>query len=145
EAAQNLSDKRNLNSRKKPKYFGNKNILDQISKIVKEKKYSFEIICGRLKLVNSKITFSTQTLYNYYHQGLLDISDFHLPNFGLRKSTKRTRRENKSHKSIDLRPKEVNDRTEAMHWEMDCVVGGLTKGPVLLVLTERVTRTELIF
>jgi IS30 family transposase len=145
EAAQNLSDKRNLNSRKKPKYLTHNGILDQISKIIKEKKYSFEIIAGRLKLVNSKITFSTQTLYNYYHKNLLDICDFHLPNFGLRKSTKRTRRENKSHKSIETRPKEVNERTEAMHWEMDCVVGGLTKGPALLVLTERLTRAELIF
>ena len=145
DTAQNLSNKRNLNSRKKPKYFGNKGILDQISKIVKEKKYSFEIIAGRLKLVNSKITFSTQTLYNYYHKGLLKISNFHLPNYGITKSSKGTRRANISHKSIDNRPKEVNERTEAMHWEMDCVVGGLTKGPALLVLTERVTRAELIF
>ena len=145
DTAQNLSNKRNLNSRKKPKYLGNKDILNQISKIVKEKKYSFEIISGRLKLVNSKITFSTQTLYNYYHKGLLDISNFHLPNYGISKSSKRARRANLAHKSIDLRPKEVNERTEAMHWEMDCVVGGLTKGPVLLVLSERVTRTELIF
>ena len=145
QTAQTLSNKRNLNSRKKPKYFGNKDILDQISKIVKEKKYSFEIISGRLKLVNSKVTFSTQTLYNYYHKGLLKISNFHLPNYGITKSSKGTRRANISHKSIDNRPKEVNDRIEAMHWEMDCVVGGLTKGPVGLVLTERVTRTALIF
>lgn len=143
--AQTLYNKRNLNSRKKPKYFQNKDILAQISRIVREKKYSFEIISGRLKLVNSTTTFSTQTLYNYYHKGLLSISDFHLPNYGTSKSSKRTRRENLTHKSIDNRPKEVNDRTEAMHWEMDCVVGGLTKGPVLLVLTERVTRAELIF
>src|SRR5690554_67316 len=143
--AQDLSNKRNLNSRKKPKYYGNEEILDQISKIVKEKKYSFEIISGRLKLVGSKIVFSTQTLYNYYHKGLLKISDFHLPNYGITKSSKRTRRKNLAHKSIDNRPERINNRMEAMHWEMDCVVGGLTKGPVLLVLSERVTRAELIF
>lgn len=61
------------------------------------------------------------------------------------KHSKRVRRANISHKSIDLRPKEVNDRTEAMHWEMDCVVGSRNKGPVLLVLSERFTRTELIY
>lgn len=145
EAAQNLSDKRNLNSRKKPKYLGHENLLDKISTLVRKKKYSFDIIAGRLKLQNNNITFSTQTLYNYYHKGLLKIADFHLPNFGLIKHTKRVRRANISHKSIDLRPQEVNERTEPMHWEMDCLVSGKNQGSALLTLSERVTRTELIY
>jgi len=37
--------------------------------------------------------------------------------------------------SIEERPKEVNDRKEYGHWEMDCV---------LLVLSERKTREEII-
>jgi IS30 family transposase len=44
-----------------------------------------------------------------------------------------------------MRPKEVNERTEPMHWEMECVVGGRNHGPALLVLSERYTRTELIY
>ncbi|MDD3999444.1 MAG: IS30 family transposase [Bacilli bacterium] len=145
EAAQNLSNKRNLNSRKKPKYLGHEDLLDKISRIVKKKKYSFDIIAGRMKLKNHEITFSTQTLYNYYHKNLLKISDFHLPNYGTHKSTKRVRRANISHKRINMRPKEVNERTEPMHWEMDSVVSGRNQGPALLVLSERYTRTELIY
>lgn len=142
--AQTFSDNRNLNSRKKPKYLGHENILSQISKIVKEKKYSFDIIAGRMKLEKWKLTFSTQTLYNYYHKKLLKISDYHLPNYGITKHSKATRRANISHKSIDLRPEEANNRREAMHWEMDCVVSSRNQGAALLVLSERATRTELI-
>lgn len=145
EAAQNLSNKRNLNSRKKPKYLGHEDLLDKISEIVRNKKYSFDIVAGRAKLEKREITFSTQTLYNYYHKGLLKIAAFHLPNFDQVKHTKRVRRANISHKSIDLRPKEVNERTEPMHWEMDCMVSPKNQGSVLLTLSERKTRTELIF
>jgi IS30 family transposase len=116
-----------------------------ISKTVRERKYSFDIIAGRMKLKNYTVSFCTQTLYNYYNIGLLKISNFHLPNFGQVKHSKRIRRANIAHESIENRPETINDRTEAMHWEMDCVVSGLTKGPVLLVLSERLTRTELIF
>ena len=145
EAAQNLSDKRNLNSRKKPKYIGHQDLLDKISILVRKKKYSFDIIAGRMNLKKYKITFSTQTLYNYYHKGLLKIANFHLPNYGTSKSTKRVKRENISQKRINLRPEEVNERTEAMHWEMDCVVSSKNQGAALLVLSERYTRTELIY
>lgn len=130
---------------KKPKYLGNESLLDEISKIVKYKKYSFDIIAGRMKLNKNPVTFSTQTLYNYYHKGLLKISNFHLPNFGYIKHSKRTRRSNLSHKSIDLRPLEINERKEPMHWEMDCIVSSKNQGSALLVLSERLTRFELIF
>ena len=47
--------------------------------------------------------------------------------------------------SISDRPERINERSERGHWEMDLVVGKEGKGPVLLTLTERVTRQELIF
>jgi len=46
--------------------------------------------------------------------------------------------------SIEERPKEVNDRKEYGHWEMDCVVGRKNSAAVLLVLSERKTREEII-
>lgn len=46
-------------------------------------------------------------------------------------------------RSIEQRPQWIHERKEAGHWEMDLVVG---KGTTCLqVLTERVTRKELIF
>jgi len=46
--------------------------------------------------------------------------------------------------SIEKRPKEINDRITFGHWEMDTVVGGRKSKKVLLVLTERLTRREII-
>lgn len=47
--------------------------------------------------------------------------------------------------SISTRPEYINERQEPGHWEMDLVVGKGSTGPVLLTLTERVSRHELIF
>ena len=48
-------------------------------------------------------------------------------------------------KSIELRPEYINDRSEFGHWEIDTVIGIQDKNePVLLTLTERQTRFELI-
>ena len=47
--------------------------------------------------------------------------------------------------SIEQRPKEIDQRNTFGHWEMDCVVGKQRTKNVLLVLTERLTRYELIF
>ena len=47
--------------------------------------------------------------------------------------------------SIEDRPKEINERNTFGHWEMDTVIGKAKgSGPVLLVLTERLTRYEII-
>ena len=48
--------------------------------------------------------------------------------------------------SIEKRPEEIGQREEFGHWEMDSVIGkrGVSKN-VLLVLTERKTRDEIIF
>ena len=47
-------------------------------------------------------------------------------------------------RSIEKRPKEINNRTEAGHWEMDTVYSGKDCSPsCLLTLTERKTRTEI--
>lgn len=46
--------------------------------------------------------------------------------------------------SIEERPEYINTRQEPGHWEMDLVVGGKGGKAVLLTLTERVTRREII-
>lgn len=47
--------------------------------------------------------------------------------------------------SIEIRPQKINNRQEPGHWEMDLVVGKKNTRPVLLTLTERYTRQEMIF
>ena len=94
-------------------------------------------------------TISTATLYNYIHRGLFSrLSSQQLPRHG--KGAKVYKRVNRGSRaprgeSIDNRPEEVKDRKVFGHWEMDTVVG--KKGgdkDVLLVLTERKTRDEII-
>ena len=88
-----------------------------------------------------------KTLYNYIDKDIfLNISNKDL---WVKKEPKK-RKINKvrhAHNNIDgrkieERPKEIDERQEYGHWEMDTVVG---KGKtVLLVLTERKTREEII-
>ena len=56
-------------------------------------------------------------------------------------------RENKRNlgKSIEERSFEINDRTNFGHWEIETVVDKKTKDqPVLLTMTERLTRYTLV-
>ncbi len=66
----------------------------------------------------------------------------------LQRNTKPKRvREDKRNlgKSIEERPSEINDRTTFGHWEIDTVVGKKTKDqPVLLTMTERLTRYQIV-
>ncbi|CEI80462.1 IS30 family transposase [Oceanobacillus oncorhynchi] len=65
----------------------------------------------------------------------------------LRRSTKKkTNRKHKKllGKSIDDRPAVVDAREEMGHWEIDTVIGYRSKDDVLLTLTERKTRHEIV-
>ena len=46
--------------------------------------------------------------------------------------------------SIEKRPEEIAERVSFGHWEMDCVEGKKKTKKTLLVLTERLTRREII-
>ncbi len=92
-------------------------------------------------------TVCTRTLYNYVDQGLLAIKNSDLPE-KLKRNTKIHRihkNKKKLGRSIEERPKEVNDRKEFGHWECDLVLGHKTKDDqVLLTLSERMSREFLI-
>lgn len=92
---------------------------------------------------------SRTTLYRYIDQGLfLTLTNKDLP-------VKRNKSKNKHKfvrasraphgKSIEQRPDNVLQRNDFGNWEMDCVVGRRKTKNVLLVLTERLTRKELIY
>ena len=89
----------------------------------------------------------TRTLYNYVDQCLMGMRNSDLPE-KLKRNTKIHRiRKNKKKlgRSIEERPKEINDRKEFGRWECDLVLGHKTKDDqVLLTLSERMSREFLI-
>ena len=91
-----------------------------------------------------------RTLYHYIERGLfLNISKGDLPQGGKEKkrSYEKIRRANNNPTgtSITERAKEIESRKDFGHWELDTVVGKARTKAVLLVLTERKTRYELIY
>ena len=124
--------------------------INFVEKMIK-KKYSPNAILGYIKRHN--LVFKTQicrnTLYSYIDKGLF----LHVTNKDLCRKGKK--KPNKQHyvrakrlsvgTSIDERPKEIEARCDFGHWEFDTVQGKRQKGEVLLVLTERKTRFEIIF
>lgn len=110
--------------------------------------YSALILC---KKYNHKIPFNLKTLYNYINLGYFESFNIKSSNLPYKKQKKikrinSTTIKRRIGKSIELRSDKINKRQEYGHWEIDCVVGS-KKGvsTSLLVLTERVTRFELIF
>ena len=103
---------------------------------------------------NKGLEFDTEiclsTLYTYIDDGLfLGISNKDLPvkKDGKKRKYRKVRQAitNTKGTSISDRPEHIEMREEAGHWEMDCVVGKQGTKAVLLVLSERATRKELIF
>lgn len=96
-------------------------------------------------------TLSKSTLYNYINSGLfLSLKRKHLPRKGKQRKRKksfpkRIAFSNILKLSIEDRSELIRCRSYFGHWEMDTVIGKAKgKNAVLLVLTERKTRYEII-
>lgn len=120
-----------------------------VEKMIKLK-YSPAAILSIIKRDN--LQFNTKvcrvTLYSYIDKGLfLNITNKDLLRKGDKKKTYKKVRIKKAPAgtSIEKRPDYVDYRNEFGHWELDSVVGKRKKGEVLLVLTERKTRYEIIY
>lgn len=127
-------------------------LVEHIEKKIKVEKFSPDVVIGQIKAkgLKFKASICTKTLYSYIDKGLfLNISNADLPikRDGKKRDYRRIKIAHKNLKgtSIEERPEEVELREEYGHWEMDCVVGKANRGSVLLVLSERKTRQELIF
>ena len=128
-------------------------LVKYIERMIIDEKYSPDAVIGRLKLEGNrfKTTICTKTLYNYIDADLfihLTNKDLPVKKDGKKRTYKKTKVALKNLKgtSIEERPEEIENRDEYGHWEMDCVVGGQNKGKsVLLVLSERKSREEIIF
>jgi IS30 family transposase len=97
-----------------------------------------------------KLKICAKTLYNYIRKDYIPgLTQADLPESGKprKRGYNRVRlaENNKKGRSIEERPKEVDERETFGHWEMDCVEGKAGTKSALLVLSERLTRHELIF
>lgn len=122
-------------------------LVDYIEKRIIDDKLSPGAVIGEIKFkhLEFKTTICKNTLYSYIEKGIF-------PNLTIKhltmKSKEKKKRRNVVNKrptrgtSIEQRPKEIKERNTFGHWEMDCVCGSTL--PTLLVLTERLTRKEII-
>lgn len=120
-------------------------------KLIKER-FSPDAIIGQIKaegLVFESI-ITTKTLYNYIDAGFFTgISNKNLwqkkdkKKHGY-KTVSRVNTKNRGCRSIEDRPKKINDRVEYGHWEGDTVKGSQGAKAGLFTLTERKTREEII-
>ncbi len=127
-------------------------LCEYIEKQIIEQKCSPDVVIGRIKATGMifKTKLSTKTLYRYIDLGIFSkLSNNHLI-YGKRKQRSKSDAARPSYRNItgrgiDERTEAANERSEAGHWEMDCVVGGKGAGGMaLLTLTERLSRMELI-
>jgi|LSQX01.2.fsa_nt_gb IS30 family transposase len=121
-----------------------------LEKRIGEDAFSPDAAIGEIKDkgLTFKVTLCTKTVYNMIDRGdFLNLSNKDLPvkrnkKKGKYRKVKKVALNNLKGRSIEERPAVVNDREEFGHWEMDLVVG--SGKACLLVMTERVSRRELI-
>lgn len=121
-----------------------------IEKMVLEYRYSPYAVAVSLQCSDKLMNLSFKTLYNYIHNDVfLNISDENLT-YKVSKKTEREKLKRPCYnklgaKTIEERPKDIKDRAQFGDWEMDTVYSGKgTSTECLLVLTERMTRHEIV-
>lgn len=130
---------------------GTRFVPDYEDKIINDD-YSPAAVCALLhreEFAHFGMTFCRATLYKYIDEGVfLELTNADLPEKGERKKEYKKVRPRQKRESrgtpIDERPEIINERKEPGHWEMDTVVGKKKTKARLLVLSERVTRREII-
>ena len=127
-------------------------LVDFIEKEIREEKKSPYAVAEEIKQSGNrfKTKLCFKTIYNYIDSGLfptLTNKDLPVKKQGKKRNYHhiRTAITNSKGTSISDRPEEIDERKEYGHWEMDTVVGKQGTKAVLLVLTERKVREELIF
>lgn len=119
---------------------------------IKENMFSPEVIANEINTKSEfKIKICTNTIYGYIDKGILLVTrkDLTYGNYVKKAKNKKkenvVRQHNKEGRRLHDRPAEVETREILGHWEMDLVIGKREgKEPVLLVLSERASRDEII-
>lgn len=124
--------------------------LDLSEKKILKEKWSPDAVvgwCKRDPKWQDTPMVCTKTLYSYIDQGLLAVRNIDLE-LKVRLQPKKKRiRQNKRimGQSIEHRPEEIETRKTFGHWEIDTVIGKQSDDKVILTLTERKTRHEILF
>jgi len=131
------------------KYDNDLKTIKYMEHLIKEKRYSAYAVQEELQR-QGKTRICVQTIYNYINNGVfihVDRNDL-IYNKTKKKKEVQSRRpslKNTGAKSIEERPRDISKRKTFGHWEMDTVYSGKGKNTAcLLVLTERMTRIEII-
>lgn len=119
-------------------------------KIKNHKGWSIDVCVGKAKLdkiFEGEIIPCTKSIYNMIWKGELPITLFDLPEALSRRQRRKPRVPKRLvGKSIDLRPKEIAERTSFGHWESDTVLGKKNKGEAATFsIVERLTGYYLTF
>jgi len=149
EAGQNVHGEKSSRKGKQLKIGNNYEFAEYIEEKIGKERLSPYAALERAKQEKKAFAglISVKTLYNYIDMNLfmkISNKDLWVKKRGKRRRYERVRSSynNLRGRSIEERPKEVQERIEPGHWEMDTVVG---KGKTcLLVLTERKTRRQII-
>lgn len=121
-------------------------LANYIENRITKNKLSPLAVLGEIR--RKQLKFSTSicvtTLYSYIRKGVfLNLSMNNLTCYKRHRKCKVYARRAPRGTSIEQRPYDINKRLTFGHWEMDCVCG--TTNNVLLTLSERLTRQEIIF
>ena len=143
DAGQSERNKKKKNMGRPHKLKKDDDIFDDFRYWVVEKKYSPEAF--RYKTGHKEVC--VKTLYNYVHEGYVDGVELNNLPYATKKKKKKTpvaKKKYSSGKSIEERPKEILNRNEYGHWELDTVYSSKDDLSCLVVLTERMTRNEIV-
>ena len=112
-------------------------------------RYSPAAALAAAKRYNFQTHICVSTLYSYINKRVfLTLPNKHLWDKRRKKQKKDDTEKRIAHPklpSIENRPAYIGQRSERGHWEMDLIIGKAETSPVLLTLTERYSRQELIF
>lgn len=137
------------NKQTKLKIDKNHRLYQYIAKMLKSK-YSPYVCLEKAKMSGYEPNFGLKTLYNYLNSGLFESVGITIDKLPYKRHKSMGKVSYKPIKlntgvSIENRSDEINSRETFGHWEIDCVVGKREgKSTSLLVLTERLTRYEII-
>ncbi|CVI71536.1 MAG TPA: IS30 family transposase [Candidatus Anaerobutyricum stercoris] len=144
--------KENLQKRGRQLKIGNDlKYASYLEKKIIEDKYSPEAALVTAKRDTDQgfqTTICVNTLYSYIRKGIflnLTMEDLPIRKKKQKKKRVKVQKRAQAGTSISLRPKHIDKREEFGNWEMDTVVGAQKESKnILLVLTERKTREEII-
>lgn len=133
---------------KKAKFFDlDKKMLSRLEKLIAWKKYSPAAAIAKLRLDGYLVPICTRTLYSYINEHRFSfLTNRHLPVKPYKTRTYKKIRAKRppAGESIEDRDAAVDLRDEFGHWEMDLVIGSKSGEDVILSLTERKTRFQLL-